>query len=162
MLYSHLRVFFFQEQETALFVLASVNTLANPHTSAIDFVCAEFSVEKHQINQVLIFPLAARKIPTSVNGPLPWCTLNRCLGIGMREANSTGRNRGRARTHDPEDDEDLHVGDGRPGGAEQPVVVHAVARHVGAVQFPFTVRHLVLLPWNNTQEHIGRCFFLTE
>ena len=38
--YSHLRVFFSQQQETALFVLASVNTLANPRTSAIDFVCA--------------------------------------------------------------------------------------------------------------------------
>ena len=38
---SHLRAFFWQEHETAIF-LASVKTLANSHTNAIDFVCAIF------------------------------------------------------------------------------------------------------------------------
>ncbi len=54
-----LRGIFSQEQETAFFFLASVNTLANSHTT----LCVEFFAEKHQINQVLIFSLAARKIP---------------------------------------------------------------------------------------------------
>ena len=40
MVYSHLRVFFSQKQETAIFFLASVNTFANSPTNAIDFVCA--------------------------------------------------------------------------------------------------------------------------
>ena len=48
-------VFFPQEQKRRFF-LASVKTLANSHTNAIDFVC-EFSAEKLQINQVLIFTL---------------------------------------------------------------------------------------------------------
>ena len=35
MVFSHLRVFFSQEQETAFFFLTSANTLANSHTSAM-------------------------------------------------------------------------------------------------------------------------------
>ena len=51
------------------FFFTSVNTLANSHISAIDFVCAS-STEKHQINQV--FLAGCEKNTASVNRPYLW------------------------------------------------------------------------------------------
>ena len=59
--YSHLRAFFSQEHETAIFH-ASMNTLANSHTNVVDFVCVIFR-QKNWRSSVSRFS----KIPASVN-----------------------------------------------------------------------------------------------
>ncbi len=68
MVHSHLRVFFSQKQETAIFFLTSVNILANPHINAIDFVCAVLC-GKIPDEASLVFPAGCEKNTASVNRP---------------------------------------------------------------------------------------------